>query len=603
MPQLKYTKSNYIKSHVRDCAWSCSQVLVLALGFWAAPSFADVPAQRDAKQVVILYTHRPVTPICADWDRGIRNALARGYENPIDIEIEYLNFARYQDPAYVDGWIDLLKTKYAGRPPDLIIPVYIPALQFTLEHRASIFPGVPLVFCSVPPQLAERAHAQPNVTGVAFRLDFRGTLAAMKQLLPESRRLVVLSGSSIQEQNFQAAARQELLTLKLEMEFEFVDGLPLGQLLEKLNTADPNTSVLMLSYEQDTNGNHYMTSEITEQLADSCQLPIFGLYDTLLGHGIVGGSLVSAETQGELAGDLAIRVLNGQRPEAIDILGLDRPQLMFDNRQLRRWSVAEADLPANSLVLFREPTFWEEFGNYVLIGAAAFLLQTLIVMGLLVNRSRRIRAESEAQELAGRILTAQEDERRHLAREMHDDLTQRLAASAIAAGNLEHKDHPTLETRDALSALKTGLIAICDDMHRLSRQIHPAILEDFGLEDALRAECDRVEERDGIAVEFRCSDLPDFLAKRTALCLYRIAQEALWNSSKYAHSDRVIVELNTDPEFIHLEVRDFGNGFNPDDVSTKQGLGLASMRERTRLVRGTIDIESRAGDGSQTGRP
>ena len=107
-----------------------------------------------------------------------------------------------------------------------------------------------------------------------------------------------------------------------------------------------------------------------------------------------------------------------------------------------------------------------------------------------------MRAEREARDLAGKILTAQEDERRYLAREMHDDLSQRLAASAIEAGNLEQRFQESPESHAALGSLKRNLIAICDDVHRLSRQIHPAILDDFGLADALHSECDRFADRE-----------------------------------------------------------------------------------------------------------
>jgi signal transduction histidine kinase len=180
---------------------------------------------------------------------------------------------------------------------------------------------------------------------------------------------------------------------------------------------------------------------------------------------------------------------------------------------------------------------------------------------------------------------------------MHDDLSQRLAASAIEAGNLEQKFRESPESFKALGLLKDNLIAICDDVHRLSRQIHPAILDDFGLADALHSECDRHRDREGISVEFLCGDLPQNIPKDIALCLYRIAQEAFWNAAKYAHSDRMVVELNSDPEFIHLEVRDFGCGFDSSQVSAQNGLGLASMKERARLLRGTISILSAPGDG------
>jgi signal transduction histidine kinase len=577
----------------------CIRILAFACATWltAMPSIAQEPHPRNSKQIVILYTHRTLTPINADWDRGIRSSLAAGLEEPLDIEIEYLNLVRHKDPDYLRGWIKLLKTKYATKPPDLVIPVYVPALEFTLEHRETIFPNVSIVFCSAPPKLAERAHGQPKVTGVAFRLDIAGTVQTARRLHPASNRLLVLSGSSDQERALKSATQGAILGMNTELEVEFVEGLPRSQLLDRVAAADRNTSILMLTYDEDSGGNHYSTVEIMEQLSAKSSAPMYGLYDTLLGHGIVGGSLQSAESQGRLAGDLAVRVLKGERPEDLQVVGLDTVKMQFDARQLQRWKIDEASLPSGSIVQFRQPTFWEQFGTFLLLGVTAILLQSLIIGALLVNRSRRVHAEREARALAGKILTAQEDERRYLAREMHDDLSQRLAASAIEAGNLEQRWQGSPDSREPLSKLKNNLIAICDDVHRLSRQIHPAILDDFGLADALHSECDRFANREGVVVEFRSSELPTDLPKGVGLCLYRIGQEALWNAAKYAHTKRIVVELNADPEFVHLEIRDFGQGFDPLQVSKSEGLGLASMKERTRLVRGTISIDSAPGKG------
>ena len=207
-------------------------------------------------------------------------------------------------------------------------------------------------------------------------------------------------------------------------------------------------------------------------------------------------------------------------------------------------------------------------------------------------------SRTEARQLAGRLLTAQEDERRRLAREMHDDLSQRLAATAIEAGKLEQRFAESSESREALGTLKNALIAISDDVHRISRQIHPSILDDLGLEDALRSEGDRFREREGFAVQFRFGELSAGIPKDIALCLYRIAQEAFWNIAKHAIADHVEVALNADAEFVYLEVRDSGRGFDPGQVHGKPGLGLASMEERVRLVRGELTVSSSPGKGT-----
>jgi signal transduction histidine kinase len=149
-----------------------------------------------------------------------------------------------------------------------------------------------------------------------------------------------------------------------------------------------------------------------------------------------------------------------------------------------------------------------------------------------------------------------------------------------------------------LNALKSTLVAISDDVHQMSRQIHPAILDDLGLEDALRSECNGLEKRHEIAVAFRCGDVPQGIPKDIALCLYRIAQQALWNAAQHAGTDRVEVVLNADPEFVYLEVRDAGRGFDVGALQGKPGLGLVSMKERARIAGGELTVSSEPGKGT-----
>ena len=117
--------------------------------------------------------------------------------------------------------------------------------------------------------------------------------------------------------------------------------------------------------------------------------------------------------------------------------------------------------------------------------------------------------------------------------------------------------------RVALTQLRERLIALSDDVHRISRRLHPAILDDLGLTDAIRSECDRISNEDKIAVDFHGGRLPEYLPKDSALCLYRVAQEALRNAVKHSRAEPIDVTLSGDAEFLYLEVRDFGGGFDP----------------------------------------
>ena len=196
--------------------------------------------------------------------------------------------------------------------------------------------------------------------------------------------------------------------------------------------------------------------------------------------------------------------------------------------------------------------------------------------------------------LSGRLLTAHEDERRRLARELHDDLTQRLARLAIDAGKLEQGG----EVEGNAAGMRKELVRLSEDVHALSYRLHPSMLDDLGLVEALRAECDRVEQHGALRVEVDATHVPDKLPADTSLCLFRVAQEALNNASRHARASAVTVLLSQSDNGIRLAISDNGVGFLAAGTRTRASLGLASMRERVRLQRGHIDIESTPGRGT-----
>ena len=139
---------------------------------------------------------------------------------------------------------------------------------------------------------------------------------------------------------------------------------------------------------------------------------------------------------------------------------------------------------------------------------------------------------------------------------------------------------------------------LSEDVHALSRHLHPSILDDLGLVDALRSECASVSRREGVAVAYRSDDLTATIPKDVALCVYRVAQEALRNVVKHAGTKEARVSLiGSDREFI-LTVQDRGVGFDVAGVRSREGLGLSSMRERVRLVRGELSVDSEPGQGT-----
>ncbi len=215
-------------------------------------------------------------------------------------------------------------------------------------------------------------------------------------------------------------------------------------------------------------------------------------------------------------------------------------------------------------------------------------------------KQEKRRMESALDDMGNRLIDSIEQERGRIARELHDDLCQRLALLAIGLEQLAQTENLP---QDAISSQIRNLwkdtADICSDAGRLSRELHSCKLEQLGLIPAIRSLCADMSKRHGIKIEFAGGDIRQEVASEAALCLFRIAQGALGNAVKHSKANLVRVELTWVPDSIRLRIRDDGVGFDPASVGGKGRLGLVSMRERTRIVGGEITIRSRPSHGTE----
>ncbi|UCD58907.1 MAG: sensor histidine kinase, partial [Candidatus Hydrogenedentota bacterium] len=220
-----------------------------------------------------------------------------------------------------------------------------------------------------------------------------------------------------------------------------------------------------------------------------------------------------------------------------------------------------------------------------------------------------IRVEERTSELAksrealwrltGRLLSVQEEERRLLARELHDDLTQRLAVLAIEAGKLERQlEASPGEIREKVEQMREQMVKLSSDVHDISRQLHPSIIDDLGLRQAIQSECVNFTKREGIAVKYEPKNIPPKIPRDISVCLFRIVQEGLRNIAKHAKVTEAQVKLIGSDNMITLTIEDAGIGFDPTRVRGGTGLGLVSMEERARLIRGEFQVRSKPGRGT-----
>jgi signal transduction histidine kinase len=294
---------------------------------------------------------------------------------------------------------------------------------------------------------------------------------------------------------------------------------------------------------------------------------------------------------------VALRQLSAPSPASPEFVTVLMDDPVYDARELQQWGVDESRLPAGSDVRFREPSPWARYRGEIIAASLVMGAQAAVIAALLVQRRRRRRAEQEARTLGGRLITAYEDEGRRLGRELHDDITQRLAGVSIEAATLGRLANPAAR-QAAEQAIGSELAALSRDVHALSYRLHPSVVDDLGLGEALRMECERAARRGTAEVAFHGDEAGAALRGERALCLFRVAQEALRNALRHAQPKHVRVELRAEDEGTNVSVIDDGHGFDVDAPRDHASLGLASMRERVALLGGRLEIRSRSGQGT-----
>jgi signal transduction histidine kinase len=203
----------------------------------------------------------------------------------------------------------------------------------------------------------------------------------------------------------------------------------------------------------------------------------------------------------------------------------------------------------------------------------------------------------ELRALAARLMTTQEEERRRVSRELHDDFNQKLAMLEVDADRLCQDLPPGVRIR--AQALKSRAAELSNDVRRVAYQLHPSILDHLGLAFALRSYCNEFSAREAIPVKFSARKAPSRPPEHIALCFYRIAQESLRNATRHAHASLIAVTLGAAARGIRLTIRDDGAGFDPEIALHKGGIGLLSMRERARLIDGELKLKSKPGEGTR----
>jgi signal transduction histidine kinase len=696
-------------------AWLAVALLVFAvLGAAAA----------EPKRVLVLHSFGDDFEAEDVFSDYLRADLAEKSPNVLDQHEVTLEIARFAEGERDAAFIEYLRTLFGSRPPDLVVTLVGPAARFIQRHRQDLFPSTPVLFAALDPRVLKDEVLTANEATVGVSLDLLEIIKNILRTLPTTTTIAVVIGNAPIEKFWIEELRQEVRPLKNRIHFVFLNELSFGDILARVAALPPRSAIYFGDLLVDGEGVPHRQEEVLSRLHAVANAPIFGQYDYQLGRGILGGPLLSIHRLSQRTAEVAARILQGASPGDIKapVQSLGTPE--YDWRELRRWGVAEANLPPNSTVRFSEPSPWDHYKWYIVAAGAFAGLQSVFIVALLLNRRRlrrahedlktsdermslaaaaanlrfwvweiprdevwstvggrslsdqdparsikfeqgletahpddrasirravqrafqgdgeyraecrvllpdstvrwiaargrvefdrerrpirmrgvsiditeRRRAEEEARDLSGRLITAQEDERARLSRALHDDITQRLALMAIDAGRKESGLSDIITARQTLRSMRSDLARLSEDVHALCYALHPIILEHLGLIEALKAECDRFRSAEAIPVSFSAEDNIDEPPRSVALCLYRIAQEALRNVARHANATTIEVSLRVVEGGLQLAVHDDGVGFDPAR-KRRPSLGHAGMRQRLSLVGGELHIDSAPGHGT-----
>jgi len=356
-----------------------------------APTFG-LGQTKPQRRILILYEVGTSYPLTNLVDHGIRKALV---DSPYHIEFyrEYMDTVAFPDPADQNRIRNFYVQKYANHKPNVIITVGSSPLKFVSETHRTSFAGVPVVFC-FPNIPEDNGVLDSHFTGVLGDVDAAATLSVAWRLLPDTQHLVVVAGSAPYDRRLESLVEKQLTTFKDRLDISYLTDLTTADLVERLKRLPSHTVVLLAAFGRDSAGNSYNADESGPLIVSASNAPVFSLVDRFMNHGEVGGDVSSAEEDGGIVGRMTLKILEGEPPEHIPAVKM-ATTYMFDWRALKRWRLTTRSLPPGSIVLNREPTMWEIYKWYIVSGLSLVIFQTVMILGLLVQRRRRKAAEKE----------------------------------------------------------------------------------------------------------------------------------------------------------------------------------------------------------------
>lgn len=597
-----------------------AKMVVLALPLMLL--FASVVAASAPDKwyrVLVLHSYRHSLPVNTDWYHGIVRGFTSAPDVRVEIDMEFPDLSRLHEVEYVGKLLDLYRHKYHDLQPHLIIATYTSALQFLLGYGKDVFPGIPIVFCDADSQFVAAQQLPPNVTGITINVDIKGTLELISQVHPDAQRVAAIVGSDDIDKNYGRKAKRAARLFEGRFAFSWLEGLPLDELVKAVKNLPGHTVILYVIQLEDRAGKPYVPRNILQALSAAANAPIYGLWDTLLDHGIIGGRLITIEDDGFLAARMGLRILRGEAPAAIPVVDRRQNRAIFNGRELARWYIGEDRLPADSRILYRQLSIWAEHGTAIMTAGLVMGVQGVLIVVLWLNRARlqqtqtALREESDQRRQAEVIMFKQRDRLTRFSKErtlgvMATGIAHEVNQPLIAIQNYAQATRRRLQRDGDQTAKLNELLkkieqqaeragAIIQYIRTLitteDAELHPVSLAAI-LDPVIQLTVPEIE-RHGCRLDYRPgTNLPVVLADelQIKLVLVNLLRNAVQAMEAMEDKAEQVVSIEIDQingREVQISVLDRGPGIPPDKVTdifepfysgkaAGMGVGLAICR-------------------------
>jgi signal transduction histidine kinase len=472
---------------------------LLALAVLIGLSLGARAAESPTKRVLVISTGSRLSPGFNVVDQQILQALRTIKSAQIDTYAENLDITRFPAEGSQRIFREYLAARYAEQRPDLVILVFVGTLGDTARSLTQVFPATPILVGGFTEEQIHPEQLGELVSGFVERTDAHAALELMLRLQPKLRRIVVIGGTSAGDREKLRPIRVAAAAFADKVAVEFWDNLAMAELRRAVTALPPDTAILYTPLFRDATGQTFVSAEVGRWIGQSASVPVYLTVDQSFGTGAIGGIVSSVEAFGQRVGEQARRVMTGAPLSSVPFEVRSDGVPTFDWRALQRWNIGEDVLPSGSVVRFKPPSLWREYGPYVAGALAIIALQSASIVALMLERRRRRRIDA-VRERTALELQQQRTQLAHvgrvslmgelaasLAHELSQPLTAIFANARAALRYLDQRN--SAESREALEDLlkdQSRAAEVLRHMRGFVRKESPAEYKVVSLVDMVR---------------------------------------------------------------------------------------------------------------------